>query len=1007
MASIGFSCTTKDTAEEVPAGGGTEAVISAGISNNTRAEDNHWDPNDEIGLAMLVRNGTEIIDDIFNYEYYTPTGGKAFIPFSSASRVFFPMDGRSVSFRAYYPYYPDMTGNMVLPVSIADQTVLPDIDLMSAEHISGFSKDDPNVELRFHHRLSKIIFNFNVQDGIYDPNSIDVNIKGMLGSGTYDLLGEKLTVDGNSGGDIALRNAKPGENKYGIVMPRPAGQGVVFEFTTPDGVTFTAPMDGSMELRPGYKYIFTVNVLKTEVEISAEIEDWIEGPESNYSVLQVSEEAGDSEGAAAGDVMDVYMESGPGVYDLLRKFTYDINGKWVPETPVYWEDIEQDPVRLRASIVRGTAYPTQLADILVSGETDVARNRAAHFTFRHSAAKVLVRLNSTTFSRGDLAGADIVLPGYETGGTLQDGAFVPGTSRGDINLDRSDMDNSYALIQPQTVASGSPLMYITINGRRYEVEADNAGLTYEAGFVTIINVKIEKEGVSFSVTVEDWNYLPPLNLGILEIGTAVDGAEGVLDGEELKVYRGNDTDRTYMTTYTYSSAGDTWTPAETIYWEDLPDNFTVYGSILRHAKYEASQLDDYLVAEPKAVQAADGVHLDLEHAGAMVVVKLRSSDNSFSAAELAAMEMMLPGYMTGGNVVDGLFVPGTGTGNINIAKNVGDYSNSAIAIIQPQYIAAGNTVIRMTAPGGRTYDAEYNAGIVYNANEATVLEVDMKKTGLTVSANVVDWEEGLTIVMAVRAITVEGTNLSTDIFFENQSIEIYKVGPPTETYSYEYIQQGSSWVWSGEPVYWDDQSVLPLNLGAVYFPLQGLRPTVGGNDTSFPWNLPAYQKDGYANYDIMMGYVSLNRPEYVNFMFRHPLSKVRVLLEGVDFTPEELTGATVMLNNFILGGTALLGSAQVQAAAGPETDVTPHTDTDGYEYSAIVMPQEMAQGTTVVTVTLPGYPGNPFPGKLEQDLTFEPGKVHTIRVRLLKTKIELSATLEPWTDGQEGSVTID
>lgn len=1004
---LGFSCSTKDLVEEGNTNDKVEAIVKAGIKMTTRAEDDQWDINDHIGLAMLVRNGTEIIDNIYNYNYYTPNTRGDFMPFAPDQRVFFPLDGRNVSFRAYYPYYEDLAQNMIIPVTIADQMRLPDVDLMSADHLSGFSKNDPIVELHFHHRLSKLLFNFVIQDNdtFIDPSTIAVNIKGMFNEGSYDLLTERLTVDGSSRGNIELINTKADAHKYGIVLPRPAGTGVEFEFTTPDGITFTAPMRDDLELKSGFKYTFTVTVLKTEVQIDATIEDWIEGPESEYSVLEVAEDAGDSIGAIAGDEMNVYIDRSG--YEFLQKFTYNVDGKWYSDPLLYWQDIEEDPAGLRASIVRGTAYPTQLPDIIISEEIQVQRNKAVHFNFHHAAAKVLIRLNSSTFTTGDLAGADIVLPDYQTGGVEQSGTFVPGTTTGNINLDRSDVNNSVALIQPQVINSGNTIANITINGRTYEVEAGSGGLTYEAGKVTILNVRIDKEAVSFSVTIEDWENLPELDLDILEIGTAVDGAEGVRNGEQLKVYRGDNTDRTYITTYTYAQSSNHWTPADLIYWEDLPNNFTIYGSILRSDKYDSSQLDDYLVSEPKNVQAADGVHLDLKHAAAMVVVQLTSDDASFSASELSAMNILLPGYMTGGNVVDGLFIPGTVSADVTVAKNVGDYNNSAIALIQPQNIGAGNTVVKLVSPGGLEYEAIYTSAISYVANTATVLTIDMSKTAMTISANVVDWEEGQTIPLTLKAITIGGTNLSTDIFFSNKSIDIYTLGSTTKSYSYEYIQQGSSWVWSGEPIYWDDQQTMPFNIGAAYFPFQGSRPTIGANDTSFPWLLPTNQKiNGYANYDLMMSYVTLNQPEYVNFMFRHPLSKVRIELEGVDFTPAELVGSTVQLNNFILNGVAQLGTASVQATGTP-TNLLPYTDTDGYKYSAIVMPQTITQGTTVVTITLPGYTSTPFAGKLEQTLVFEPGKEHIIRIRLLKTKIELSATLEDWTAGTEGSVTID
>lgn len=143
-----------------------QAVIQTGIT--TKASDATWDVDDAIGIAMMNPAQTEFIDNIYNYRYYTPTGTPAFTPSSDSDILYFPVDGSSVYFKGYYPYTADLPQDMTIPVSVEDQSDLPIIDVMTTEHLSGFSKADPNVHLRMHHRLSKVIFKYRVSPDMED-----------------------------------------------------------------------------------------------------------------------------------------------------------------------------------------------------------------------------------------------------------------------------------------------------------------------------------------------------------------------------------------------------------------------------------------------------------------------------------------------------------------------------------------------------------------------------------------------------------------------------------------------------------------------------------------------------------------------------------------------------------------------------------------------------------------------------------------------------------------------
>lgn len=211
------------------------------------------------------------------------------------------------------------------------------------------------------------------------------------------------------------------------------------------------------------------------------------------------------------------------------------------------------------------------------------------------------------------------------------------------------------------------------------------------------------------------------------------------------------------------------------------------------------------------------------------------------------------------------------------------------------------------------------------------------------------------------------------------------------------------------PIYWDDIPNSALNITGVYSPVNS-EPTLSGT-TTFTWTISEEQNSAGAAYydrdDLLMSNVQLTQPAPVNFVFQHVTSKAVIKLEpgeGFDGT-SELVGAGIKLLDFDLTGVADISSASITSSSGP-MNVTPKTETDGVQYSALVMPQNKAVGDTILSITLPGYPSTPFYGVLTEALTFEGSKQTVITVTLNKTQILISATLQDWEDGDEGQIEI-
>lgn len=281
-----------------------KATIRAGISTN--AYDTGWTVNDAIGIAMLDYAQTRRIDNIYNYRYYTPSGTESFVPSSTDQILYFPYDGSRVYFKSYYPYQSNLSSDMTFPVNVEDQTNLPAIDVMTGTHVSGFSKTDPYANIQMHHRLSKVIFKFTYGDNVDDLplENYNVLVHGMKVSGICDILRDVVDVDNNIK-DFRIPDRGLENQTNGIVMPRPAGNGVIFDFTFTGGRVFEAAMSDTLQLLSGHKYTFYIRLEGTgdpgpgpgpgpdpgpgpgpgpDPEVAAifrvDIQDWIAGPDS-------------------------------------------------------------------------------------------------------------------------------------------------------------------------------------------------------------------------------------------------------------------------------------------------------------------------------------------------------------------------------------------------------------------------------------------------------------------------------------------------------------------------------------------------------------------------------------------------------------------------------------------------------------------------------------------------------------------------------------------------------
>ena len=114
LIAIAVSC-SKDK-ETIPVQPTSGAVTNLKGSISQQAVNGQWNANDAIGITMLQKGTTTILNNIYNYQYYTPTTAGNFEPSVQEKTIYFPQDGSQVTFKAYYPYMQNIQADLKIPV---------------------------------------------------------------------------------------------------------------------------------------------------------------------------------------------------------------------------------------------------------------------------------------------------------------------------------------------------------------------------------------------------------------------------------------------------------------------------------------------------------------------------------------------------------------------------------------------------------------------------------------------------------------------------------------------------------------------------------------------------------------------------------------------------------------------------------------------------------------------------------------------------------------------------
>lgn len=277
----------------------TEARFFGEINGATnRAAGTVWTKDDAIGITGTSGNTTYT-----NIKYeYTGGNGILFTAVTSANTIYY-QNSNEVSFTAYYPFggtEKDTPLEVTKTLTAADQdatnksvdgkfTPQSQIDFLYGTGKGQRTSNDGKVELKFEHKMSKLVLNF-IQGDDVDLNGLtQYKLENLEMAGTFDAAQGTAAASDTQSTTKTLTIQKDGgsftDNRSSLILFPQAVSTATLTVTVGDN-EYTATLQipektaGSSGngLESGKSYTYNVTVSKKEISISkADIIDWTEG----------------------------------------------------------------------------------------------------------------------------------------------------------------------------------------------------------------------------------------------------------------------------------------------------------------------------------------------------------------------------------------------------------------------------------------------------------------------------------------------------------------------------------------------------------------------------------------------------------------------------------------------------------------------------------------------------------------------------------------------------------
>lgn len=296
------SCSNDENYVDEPAVAKITATI--GESTLTRAANQSWDKNDQIGISSTVG---DVKGPYINLKYTTKEGDGEF----TGTPLFFYS---SMTLTAYYPFTgvektaPGKDGVIEANTSTENQTSenQPKIDFLwdqrTGVNKQDFSAKDNTVNFHFSHKMSKVTFTFLDSEAVIVINNVEHRVKvdvskmvyytieGLVLDGTFNTADGVCAVkDGTKAKDLVMDVEGSVETEVAlrplILFPQKLNEGAAELHIYTDELGQKNPLTyqhyickltfSNGEIKPGCHYNYTIKVTKNGLIVgNMTVESW-------------------------------------------------------------------------------------------------------------------------------------------------------------------------------------------------------------------------------------------------------------------------------------------------------------------------------------------------------------------------------------------------------------------------------------------------------------------------------------------------------------------------------------------------------------------------------------------------------------------------------------------------------------------------------------------------------------------------------------------------------------
>lgn len=157
-----------------------EVRFSATIDGASRAYDQVWEANDEIGISCQTGDLT-----YNNVCYYTASADGDFSPKDESKKIYFQTD-KDVIFKAYYPWN-DLQETTSVTADTWKQSEQKKFDFLWAQ--AAGSKANPDVSFAFAHKMTKLVLTIKCGDDVSyeEVKAAVLSLEGFKNEGSFDV----------------------------------------------------------------------------------------------------------------------------------------------------------------------------------------------------------------------------------------------------------------------------------------------------------------------------------------------------------------------------------------------------------------------------------------------------------------------------------------------------------------------------------------------------------------------------------------------------------------------------------------------------------------------------------------------------------------------------------------------------------------------------------------------------------------------------------------------------